>query len=31
MARLLGLIVHFTYWKVFGKANKIQIDDYHKR
>jgi len=31
MARLIGLVLHFVYWSLFGKANKLQIDEFHKR
>ncbi len=30
MARLVGLVVHFVYWCVFGHFNQIPIDNYHK-
>ena len=31
MARLIGLILHFVYWHVFGHFNQIPIDDFHKQ
>jgi len=29
-ARLVGLIIHFVYWSVFGHFNQLPIDSYHK-
>jgi len=29
MARLIGLIIHFTYWSVFGHFNQRSIGKYH--
>jgi hypothetical protein len=31
VARLIGLVSHFTYWWVFGHVNQIPLDEYHKR
>ena len=31
MSRLIGLLVHFIYWNVFGHFNQLPIDKYHKR
>eukprot|EP00826_Nyctotherus_ovalis_P042368 TRINITY_DN4349_c0_g1_i6.p1 TRINITY_DN4349_c0_g1~~TRINITY_DN4349_c0_g1_i6.p1 ORF type:complete len:252 (-),score=48.43 TRINITY_DN4349_c0_g1_i6:139-894(-) len=30
MARLVGLVIHFVYWSVFGHFNQIPIDTYSK-
>ena len=30
MARLVGLIIHFVYWSIFGHFNQLPIDSYHK-
>jgi len=28
-AKLIGLIVHLTYWSVFGHLNPLPLDKYH--
>lgn len=31
VARLIGLVAHFTYWCIFGHINQVPLDEYHKR
>lgn len=28
-AKLIGLICHLTYWRVFGHLNPLPLDHYH--
>ena len=30
-AKLVGLIVHLTYWSVFGHINPLPLDKYHMK
>ena len=30
MERLVGLVIHFVYWSIFGHFNQLPIDNYHK-
>ncbi len=29
VARLIGLVSHFSYWVVFGHVNQLPLDNYH--
>ena len=31
LKRLIGLIAHFSYWKLFSHMNPLPIDKYHLR
>ena len=31
LKRLIGLIAHFSYWKLFSHMNPLHIDKYHLR
>ena len=31
IARLIGLIAHLAYWKVFGHFNQLPLDKYHTK